>query len=163
MTFSANGQAAVAWKKVGSGAATLYSLHTNHLGSVVHVGDAGGARIDSGYAMYEPYGAFSSTPTGTNPSVTDRGFTGHRQNNTGSYNLGLIYMNARYYHPQLGRFVSPDSIVPEPGIPQAYNRYAYSINNPVKYNDPSGHWFESLLKEAIDLGREWIRRANGPW
>jgi len=29
--------------------------------------------------------------------------------------------------------------VPEPGNPQALNRYAYGLNNPVKYNDPSGH------------------------
>ena len=111
--------------------------------------------------MYEPFGAFSSTPTGTNPSVTDRGFTGHRQNNTGTYDLKLIYMNARYYYPQLGRFVSPDSIVPEPGIPQAYNRYAYSLNNPVKYNDPSGHWFESLLDVASIIYDVYDIHQNG--
>jgi len=69
-------------------------------------------------------------------------------NNTGTHNLGLIYMNARYYMPEIGRFISPDTIVPEPGNPQSFNRYAYALNNPIKYNDPSGHWFESVL----DLG-----------
>lgn len=103
------------------------------------MGDSSGARIDGGYAMYEPFGAFSNTPPGTNPSVTDRGFTGHRQNNTGAYDLKLIYMNARYYHPQLGRFVSPDTIVPDPANPQSHNRYAYAYNSPLKYTDPSGH------------------------
>jgi len=39
----------------------------------------------------------------------------------------------------LGRFLSPDTIVPEPGSPQALNRYAYVYNNPLKYTDPSGH------------------------
>ena len=72
----------------------------------------------------------------------------HRHNNTGTHNLGLIYMNARYYMPEVGRFISPDTIVPEPGNPQSFNRYAYALNNPIKYNDPSGHWFKSVL----DLG-----------
>ncbi|HRO23364.1 MAG TPA: RHS repeat-associated core domain-containing protein [Promineifilum sp.] len=54
-------------------------------------------------------------------------------------NLGLIYMNARYYMPEIGRFISPDTIVPEPGNPQSYNRYAYVQNSPVNYIDPTGH------------------------
>ena len=48
-------------------------------------------------------------------------------------------MNARYYLPEVGRFISADTIVPEPGNPQSYNRYTYGFNNPVKYSDPSGH------------------------
>jgi hypothetical protein len=39
----------------------------------------------------------------------------------------------------LGRFLQPDPIVPEPGNPQALNRYAYVYNNPLRYTDPSGH------------------------
>jgi hypothetical protein len=45
----------------------------------------------------------------------------------------------------LGRFIQPDTIVPEPGNPQALNRYSYGLNNPVKYADPTGH----LPKEDI--------------
>jgi hypothetical protein len=48
-------------------------------------------------------------------------------------------MNARYYLPEVGRFISPDTIVPEPGNPQSYNRYAYVLNSPVNYTDPTGH------------------------
>lgn len=33
----------------------------------------------------------------------------------------------------------PDSIVPEPGNPQAWNRYSYALNNPLRYTDPTGH------------------------
>jgi hypothetical protein len=39
----------------------------------------------------------------------------------------------------LGRFLSADTIVPGPKDPQQLNRYAYGLNNPVKYRDPSGH------------------------
>ena len=39
----------------------------------------------------------------------------------------------------MGRFLSADTIVPEPGNPQAWNRYSYSLSSPLKYFDPSGH------------------------
>ncbi|MCB8989634.1 MAG: hypothetical protein H6665_03365, partial [Ardenticatenaceae bacterium] len=55
--------------------------------------------------------------------------------------LGFIYMNARYYVPTLNRFASADTIVPDPSNPQSFNRYSYTINNPLKYTDPSGHCF----------------------
>lgn len=47
--------------------------------------------------------------------------------------------NARYYMPEIGRFVSADTIVPEPENPQSYNRYVYVRNNPMNFMDPSGH------------------------
>ncbi|MBC7228457.1 MAG: RHS repeat-associated core domain-containing protein [Thermoflexales bacterium] len=53
--------------------------------------------------------------------------------------MGLYDYRARYYDPALGRFISPDPIVPEPGNPQALNRYGYVNNNPLRYTDPSGH------------------------
>jgi len=48
-------------------------------------------------------------------------------------------MNARYYDPVLGSFLSPDTLVPEPGQPEGYNRYAYANGNPLRFSDPSGH------------------------
>ncbi len=47
--------------------------------------------------------------------------------------------NARYYSPTLGRFISPDIIVPDPRNSQHLNRYSYVRNNPLKYTDPTGH------------------------
>ena len=46
---------------------------------------------------------------------------------------------ARWYDPQIGRFISPDTIIPDPGNSQSFNRYSYVQNNPIKYTDPSGH------------------------
>ena len=68
-------------------------------------------------------------------AVDERGFTGH----VVEADIGLIYMGARYYDPVMGRFISPDTIVPDPANPQAFNRYAYCYNNPVSNIDPSGH------------------------
>ena len=64
---------------------------------------------------------------------TDKLFTGQRLNGT-----GLYYYNARYYDPTIGRFISADTIVPDPTKPQALNRYSYVLNNPLKYVDPTG-------------------------
>jgi RHS repeat-associated protein len=59
---------------------------------------------------------------GTHPA--DHRFTGQISDAS-----ELIFMNAWYYDPVLGSFVSPDTIVPEPGQPHGYNRYACS-NHP---------------------------------
>ena len=37
----------------------------------------------------------------------------------------------------------------QPGDPQSLNRYAYALNNPVKYRDPFDHWIESALDIAF--------------
>jgi hypothetical protein len=47
--------------------------------------------------------------------------------------------NARYYSALLGRFISPDTIIPDPTNPQSLNRYSYVYGNPVKFADPSDH------------------------
>ena len=65
------------------------------------------------------------------------------------------YSRARWHDPALGRFLQPEAIVPEPGKGQAFNRYAYAYNNPVRYNDPSGHCplciaAGALILKAID-------------
>ena len=52
----------------------------------------------------------------------------------------MYFYNARYYDPALGRFISADTVVPNPGNPQDLNRYAYVRNNPLKYRDPTGHY-----------------------
>jgi hypothetical protein len=46
------------------------------------------------------------------------------------------------YWPQIGRFISADSVMGEPGNPASLNRYSYVHNNPYKYTDPSGQTIE---------------------
>jgi RHS repeat-associated protein len=63
-----------------------------------------------------------------------RGFIGERPDPE----TGLLYLNARYYDPALGRFISPDDWDPTlPGV--GTNRYAYAGNDPVNKSDPNGH------------------------
>ncbi|MCL4870147.1 MAG: RHS repeat-associated core domain-containing protein [Anaerolineae bacterium] len=73
----------------------------------------------------------TSPPT----TLTERGRTGHHENR----DIGLTYMNARYYIPGLGRFLTADTIVPSPTNPQSHNRYSYVLGNPLVLVDPTGH------------------------
>ncbi|TPM12572.1 RHS repeat-associated core domain-containing protein [Mesorhizobium sp. B2-3-5] len=57
---------------------------------------------------------------------------------------GLLYLNARYMDPVLGRFISPDDWDPtKEGV--GTNRYAYALNDPINKNDQNGHGWESLF------------------
>ena len=56
------------------------------------------------------------------------------------------------YDPTLSRFIQPDTIVPEPGNPQALNRYSYVLNNPLRYNDPSGHRLSECGYDGKECG-----------
>jgi RHS repeat-associated protein len=53
--------------------------------------------------------------------------------------LGIAYFKARWYDTRLGRFLSPDSIIPNLNNPQSWDRYSYVRNNSINYSDPSGH------------------------
>ncbi|MGO4574356.1 RHS repeat-associated core domain-containing protein, partial [Microvirga sp. 2TAF3] len=67
-------------------------------------------------------------------ALDTHGYLGEREDGE----LGLVYLNARYYDPKAGRFLSPDSLDPTlPGV--GTNRYAYALNNPVNLNDPGGN------------------------
>jgi hypothetical protein len=57
-------------------------------------------------------------------------------------------MGARWYDPALGRFISADTIVPDPANPQTLNRFAYALSNPIMYSDPSGHYVCSGANDA---------------
>ena len=48
-------------------------------------------------------------------------------------------MNGRVYDPLIGRFMSADTIIPNPYDLRAFNRYSYVYNNPLKLFDPTGH------------------------
>jgi RHS repeat-associated protein len=51
--------------------------------------------------------------------------------------VGLVYLGARYYSPQLGRFISPDPLTIH-GLMGDSNPYAYADGNPIRFVDPTG-------------------------
>ncbi len=62
------------------------------------------------------------------------GYTGH----VNDPDTGLVYMQARYYDPMLGRFLSTDPVQVAPGNIFGFGRYVYANNNPYRYTDPTG-------------------------
>jgi RHS repeat-associated protein len=136
----------------GRGGASRTSLSSTSLAT-----DISGAPVAE--TRYLPYGE-ERWITGT--LVTDFTFTGQRAER----GFGLMDYNARYYDPWLGRFVSADTVVPEPGNPQALNRYAYTANNPLKYVDPSGNChglsgaaFDTCVKTVVAIA-SGVHKAN---
>jgi RHS repeat-associated protein len=105
-------------------------LFGDHLGSTSITADSGGNR--SGELRYKGWGE-TRYNWGTTP--TSYQFTGQRNEST----LGLYFYNSRWLDPALGRFIQADPVVPNPLNSQSLDRYAYVLNNPLKYIDPSGH------------------------
>ena len=124
----------------GTPAAMRY-LTLDHLGSTDRIVDATGKVL-----VAESFGALGSRRNAawTGPpdaaelakiaALTRDGFTGHEQLD----NLDLIHMNGRVFDPRLGRFISADPYVTLPFDGQGLNRYAYALNNPLAFTDPSG-------------------------
>jgi RHS repeat-associated protein len=84
--------------------------------------------------FYYPFGGIRN-PGGAPVVDTDVGFTGQRLDET----TGLMFYQARYYDPVTVRFISADTMIPDPGNAQDFNRYSYVRNNPLGYTDPSGN------------------------
>jgi RHS repeat-associated protein len=110
------------------GAATSY-LHADYLGSPVSATTTGGNV--SWREDYTPYGEERQDPAAND---NDESFTGHIKDDA----TGLTYMQARYFDPVIGRFLSGDPVGFSEDAPQMFNRYSYTLNDPINAFDPDG-------------------------
>ena len=118
-------------------AAGARNFLTDPLGSTIALTDSAGTT--QAQYTYEPFG--NTTVTGS--STNSYQYTGRENDGT-----GLYFYRARYYEPQIGRFISEDPIRFSGGI----NFYAYVGNNPTSRIDPFGlAWPDELLKKASDF------------
>jgi RHS repeat-associated protein len=123
-------------------------FHLDHLGSVRMI--TGDSRMRYGRHDYYPFGV---EQTSSAQEVTNFGFyrpdpmkfAGHERDFNGYLNVDntmyLDYMHARHYNPNLGRFLSVDPVLDIKQAtknPQGWNRYAYVLNNPLRFTDPTG-------------------------
>jgi RHS repeat-associated protein len=121
----------------------VYYFHPDHLGSTSYLTDAAGKVVTRMY--YTPYGEkVKSASSGSD--IFHHKYTGQVDDGD---EAGLMYYNARYYDPMIGRFISADSIIPDAGYSQSFNRYMYVAGNPVNFNDPSGHYWHLPWSEDL--------------
>jgi RHS repeat-associated protein len=113
---------------VDGSANEVYYLYDG-LGSVAALTDDSGVETDS--YVYDAFGAVTSS-TGT--TSNDWLFTGEQRDG----DTELYFLRARYYDPEIGRFLARDPL-------EFAQRYAYAGNNPVAYTDPSGLEYEGSI------------------
>jgi RHS repeat-associated protein len=107
-----------------SGTSVKYWHHTDHLGTTELMTDASGKIVWEG--GYEAFGA----KVRENGSIDGSGmFTGKEYDEI----VGLYYFNARWYDPELGRFITEDP------ARDGGNWFAYCGNSPLNFTDPDGN------------------------
>jgi len=120
---------------------TIY-FHTDGIGSVVAATDQQGEILWR--EAYRPYGSRMDKVVATSDNTPF--YTGKPHDDT----TGLSYFGARYYDPEIGRFMGIDPVGVDPENPHSFNRYAYANNNPYRFVDPDGN--VAVLAALIILG-----------
>jgi RHS repeat-associated protein len=110
-------------KKVGD---VVDYYHQDRVQSTRLITDENGNPLTS--VSYTPYG--KSALTGEEEQYL---YTGKEKDRT-----GLYFFGSRYYDPEIGRFITRDTMEGETKNPQSLNPYSYCANNPVRYIDPLG-------------------------
>ncbi len=146
---------------------TLTYLLGDHLGSTSLAVDASDTDFsDLVETRYKPWGEVRfTTPGKTLPTrYTYTGQYSHvsdEATDLGGAGFGLLFYNARWYDPALGRFAQADTIVP--GGVQGLDRYAYVNNSPINDTDPTGHkaCMEYTSKGNCVVDPSWHRAGLG--
>ena len=100
---------------------------------------------------YTPYGEAWTAP------VDGPGYTGHVMD----AGTGLTYMQARYYDPEIGRFLSVDPVATNSSTGANFNRYKYAANNPYRFTDPDGRMDKETRDEMRRDRRSILAKSPG--
>lgn len=135
-------------------------FHPDHLGTPRLITGTGGAYRS--YHLYHPYGAEA---TAFNQDAERLKFTAHERDlgNLGSAADDIDYMHARFYQPQVGRFLGFDPVGGNPPKPQSWNRYSYVLGGPLKFTDPYGLAPHPDCPEPCDDITVIGKDPNGPF
>jgi RHS repeat-associated protein len=124
----------------------------DHLGSTSLVTDANGTVVSE-----MRYKAWGEVRHESGASPTEYTYTGQYSYTA---DFGLMFYNARWYDPSLGRFAQADTIIPSTQGVQAWDRFAYTNNNPLRYIDPAGHRACTYKQAATGDETCWQNVAN---
>ena len=133
----------IATKIVTKSVDGLFYMYNDAYGSVESISDEKGLLLTK-YA-YTAFGYRTISYTNINMDLQPLLSLGYSSNDYID-DERLIFFEGRIYDCVFARFLSPDPYIQEPYNIQNLNRYSYSLNNPFKYNDPSGFFFKKLWK-----------------
>ena len=122
------------------------TYHFDSRGSTIAITDASGNVTDT--FAYDTYGKCIAH---TGNSFVIFGYNG--RDGVVTDDNGLIYMRARYYSPEMKRFINADIIPGKLSNAITLNRFAYANGNPVSFVDPFGLW---SLKGAWNSFTNWV-------
>ena len=160
-TYNTNANLSMLLMKTTNGVATKYvygkgligeevdsafkTYHFDCRGSTVAITDANGNTTDT--FAYDTYGKLISK-TGTSEVIF--GYNG--RDGVVTDDNGLIYMRARYYSPEMRRFLNADIVAGQISNAATLNRFAYANGNPVSFIDPFGLSAERGISLDWDVG-----------
>ena len=133
-----------------SAAPGRYYYLTDHLGSVRATVNENGDVV--GYDDYYPFGLQMAKRSGVGDDRTREKFTGHELDGE----TGLLYAGARYYMPEVGRWMSVDPVLDEAKIEflitdkyLSATPYNYVFSDPVNLRDPDGKCPSCVIGAAV--------------
>ncbi|WP_285405461.1 RHS repeat-associated core domain-containing protein [Luteibacter sp. ME-Dv--P-043b] len=135
---------------LGHAAETVTYYYTDQQGTVLATADAAGNVLSN--TDYRPYGAIARGTPAEGP-----GYVGHVEDT----DSGLVYMQARYYDPSVGRFLSVDPVATKAGTPAEFGRFTYTANDPIGKVDPDGKQDEDGDEIEAET-RAALARLNPP-
>ncbi|MBW2975429.1 hypothetical protein KY366_06940 [Candidatus Woesearchaeota archaeon] len=115
-------------------------VHSDHLGSTSLVTDESGNAVDN--VSYSPFGVVLG-----GENVSRYSYEGKEYDSV----IDQYDFHFRGYKAEWGKFVQPDTVVPNVYDPQQLNRYAFERNNAWRYRDPTGHTLQGMLHGLIDV------------
>ena len=139
-----NGSDILGTLRINGNNVSSYFYTEDMRGSTVNVIDNSGNTVLSYW--YDDFGQVNEYRESGNSLINEVQYTGAIYDEL----TGLLYLNARFYDPATGRFISQDTYRGERDDAGTWHLYAYCANDPVNYVDPSGH-----KKTAVGFGLEF--------
>ena len=142
---------------------SLLFLHTDYQNSLLGVTDESGKVLER--YSYDPWGNRRNPEDWSQKDLRyfwllNRGYTMHEHLDE----FGIINMNGRIYDPLTANFFSPDPFIQASDNWLNYNRYAYCLNNPFKFTDPSGEFWHLIIGAIIGGITNWaVNGAEFSW
>ena len=150
---------------------TYYYFQKNIQGDIIRICNClGETVVEYGYDVWGTVTSVTGDLASTIGQINPFRYRGYYYDTE----TGWYYLNARYYDPNVGRFLSPDTILGANGGLQGYNLFAYCNNNPVMFADPSGNLYlpntkleaakvcpENIMSQIMNSGLDATTKKYG--